>query len=67
MENVEHTEEEVTKLAELKKILLEQYKALEEPLKYAQNDFEVGIIKEQRAELVDKIKEIAATLNTYNV
>lgn len=55
-------ESEILRLQGLKAIFLGQYKALEEPLNYAQNDFESDLIKEQRALLVASIKEIVNTL-----
>ena len=46
-----------------KKQLLAKYKALQEPLEYAQNDFELEIIKQQREALATQIKDLASQIN----
>jgi len=46
-----------------KKQLLAKYKALQEPLEYAQNDFELEIIKQQREALATQIKALASQIN----
>jgi hypothetical protein len=42
--------------------LLFKYKALAEPLEFAQNDFEKGLIEEKRAALAKEIKSLAAQI-----
>ncbi len=61
IENTENT----TKIDELiskKNKLLTEYKALAEPLEYAQNDFEKGLIEEKRVALAKDIKSLAAQI-----
>lgn len=47
-----------------KRELLAQYKALQEPLEYAQNDFEVDLIQQKRQTLANQIKDLASQINT---
>lgn len=45
-----------------KDVLLKEYKSLEEPLLYAQNDFEKSLIEERRVILAKKIKTLATQI-----
>ncbi len=57
-----NTIEPIDELISKKNKLLIKYKALAEPLEYAQNDFEKGLIEEKRAALAKEIKSLAAQI-----
>lgn len=52
----------IDELTSKKNKLLIEYKALAQPLEYAQNDFEKGLIEEKRAALAKDIKSLAAQI-----
>lgn len=55
-------EEVLEKLTIARASLLEAYKSLKEPLEYAQNDFEKGLIEEKRELLAHEIRQIASQM-----
>ncbi|MGW8169405.1 MAG: hypothetical protein ACWGHH_05320 [Sulfurovaceae bacterium] len=67
--SVEMTEEietidnnSIKELSVKKDVLLKEYKKLEEPLLYAQNDFEKSLIEEKRVVLAKEIKALATQI-----
>jgi len=59
--------ENVNELEALKSNLLKEYKALEEDLSYAQDDFEESMIVEKREKLAKKIKDLAAKIKNIKL
>ncbi len=52
----------IEELSIKKDALLKEYKKLEEPLLYAQNDFEKSLIEEKRVVLAKEIKTLATQI-----